>query len=63
MKKRLLLKIYNLMTTIREFEKKLIELHPEQQMRSLQHYYIGQEAIASGIISQLSKYFSFLLFN
>ncbi len=43
------------MTTIREFEKKLIELHPEQQMRSLQHYYIGQEAIASGIISQLSK--------
>ncbi len=43
------------MTTIRKFEEKLIELHPEQEMKSLQHYYIGQEAIASGINSQLSS--------
>lgn len=46
--------LFSMMSKIRSFEEKLIELHPLQEMKSLQHYSIGQEAISVGINSQLS---------
>ena len=50
----LIKKIFFLMVKIRMFEEKLIELHPLQEMKSLQHYCIGQEAITASINSQLT---------
>ena len=53
--KKQLLNMYYMMHKIRLFEEKLIELHPEQMMKCLQHYCIGQEAITTGVNSILNK--------
>ena len=52
--KLLLFNLLDKISKIRIFEEKLIQLHPLQEMKSLQHYSIGQEAISVGINSQLS---------
>lgn len=43
------------MLKIRRFEEKIIELYPEQEMRTPVHLYIGQEAIAVGVCANLNK--------
>lgn len=53
--KTLFISMFEMMIKIRLFEEKLIELHPEQEMKCLQHYCIGQEAVAVGINSHLNK--------
>jgi len=50
-----LIEMYELMLKIRLVEEKLIELHPEQLMKSPHHYYIGQEAVAVGVCVALEK--------
>ena len=50
-----LLAMFKMMLKIRLFEEKLIELHPEQDMKCLQHYCIGQEAITVGVNANLTK--------
>jgi len=54
-KKNVLLSMYEMLIKIRLFEEKLIELHPEQDMKCLQHYCIGQEAITVGINAHLNN--------
>jgi len=49
------LALYKSMVLIRKTEEKLIELHPEQQMKTPFHLYIGQEAVASGICIDMKK--------
>lgn len=44
------------MKFLRMVEEKLVELHPEQNMRTPFHLYIGQEAIAVGVCENLSKF-------
>jgi TPP-dependent pyruvate/acetoin dehydrogenase alpha subunit len=51
----LLLSLYRQMVRIRLVEEKLIELHPEQEMRSPLHLYIGEEAIAVGVCANLAR--------
>ncbi len=43
------------MLRIRMVEEKIVELYPEQQIRCPVHLCIGQEAIAAGVMSQLTK--------
>lgn len=43
------------MNLIRKTEEKLIFLHPEQEMKTPFHLYIGQEAIAAGVCGLTSK--------
>jgi pyruvate dehydrogenase E1 component alpha subunit len=50
-----LIKLYENMLKIRLVEEKLIELHPEQLMKSPHHYYNGQEAVAVGVCEALEK--------
>lgn len=50
-----LLELYRLMTRIRLFEEKIVELYPEQEMKTPVHLCIGQEAIAAGVCIHLSK--------
>jgi pyruvate dehydrogenase E1 component alpha subunit len=50
-----LIEIYEGMLRIRLTEEKLIELHPEQLMKSPHHYYNGQEAVAVGVSAALKK--------
>ena len=50
-----LISMFKMMLKIRLFEEKLIELHPEQDMKCLQHFCIGQEAITVGINANLTK--------
>lgn len=50
-----LVDMYKNMQKIRLVEEKLIELHPEQLMKSPHHYYNGQEAVAVGVCSALTK--------
>lgn len=44
-----LLKLYRQMLLVRSFEMKLIELYPEQEIKTPVHLCIGQEAIAVGV--------------
>jgi len=44
-----------MMILIRKFEEKLVELYPEQEIRTPVHLYIGQEAVATGVCSALSE--------
>jgi len=53
--KETLIELYRNMLTIRFAEEKLVELHPEQQMKTPFHLSIGQEAIASGVSLALTK--------
>ena len=50
-----LLKLFEKMLYIRLVEEKICELYPEQEMRCPIHLCIGQEAIAVGICSALTK--------
>lgn len=43
------------MLKIRRFEERIIDLYPEQQMRTPVHLYIGQEAIAAGVCADLKQ--------
>lgn len=50
-----LLELYRLMVRIRLFEEKIVELYPQQEMKTPVHLCIGQEAIAAGVCIHLSK--------
>jgi pyruvate dehydrogenase E1 component alpha subunit len=43
------------MLLIRRFEEKIVEVYPAQDMKTPVHLYIGQEAIAAGVCSHLTK--------
>lgn len=51
----LYLKLYNKMLLIREVEEKIAEKYNENKMRCPTHLCIGQEAISSGVSSNLKK--------
>ena len=46
---------YKDMLLIRRFEEKCVELYSNQQIRGFLHLYIGQEAIAVGVMSALNE--------
>ncbi len=50
-----LIKIYSVMLKIRLFEERIIQLYPQQEIRTPVHLYIGQEAIAAGVCYYLKK--------
>lgn len=50
-----LIEMYSTMLKIRMTEEKLIELHPEQMMKTPFHLYIGQEGVATGVCAALEK--------
>lgn len=43
------------MLKIRRFEEKIVELYPEQEIKTPAHLCIGQEAIAAGVCENLNK--------
>jgi pyruvate dehydrogenase E1 component alpha subunit len=47
------LEIFRQMTRIRRFEERCAELYTESKIRGFLHLYIGEEAVAAGIIPQL----------
>ena len=47
--------LYTTMVRIRQFEEKIVELYPEQEIRCPVHLCIGQEAIAAGVSIHLNK--------
>lgn len=49
------LHMYQQMTKIREFEKKVNELYQSAKMPGLAHLYIGQEAVAVGVCEALER--------
>jgi TPP-dependent pyruvate/acetoin dehydrogenase alpha subunit len=49
------LSLYERMLKIREFEEKIVQLYPEQEMRCPVHLSIGQEATAAGMCETLRK--------
>jgi len=48
-------KLYRTMVTIRRFEEKIVDIYPAQEMKTPVHLYIGQEAVAAGVCSNLRK--------
>ncbi|MCG2718539.1 MAG: thiamine pyrophosphate-dependent dehydrogenase E1 component subunit alpha [Nanoarchaeota archaeon] len=50
-----IIEMYETMLKIRMVEEKLVELHPEQLMKTPFHLYIGQEAIAAGVCAALTN--------
>jgi len=48
-------KFYSEMLLIRRFEEKCVELYSNQKIRGFLHLYIGEEAIAVGLMSALSE--------
>jgi len=50
-----IIEMYKNMLKIRLTEEKLIELHPEQMMKTPFHLYVGQEAVAAGVCAVLKK--------
>jgi len=46
--------LYRQMLRIRRFEERCVDLYSAQQVRGFTHLYIGQEAVATGVISQLA---------
>lgn len=52
---RLLKKLYSEMLRIRRVEEKIAELYPQQEIRCPVHLCIGQEAVAVGVCTNLSK--------
>jgi len=48
-------KFYHEMLLIRRFEEKCVELYSNQKIRGFLHLYIGEEAIAVGVMNALSK--------
>lgn len=55
MVKALRIRLYETMLRIRQFEEKLIELYPQQEIKCPIHLCIGQEAIAAGVCLNLTK--------
>ncbi len=55
LEKEKLLEMYEKMVRIRKFEVKVDELHLEGKLPGLKHLYIGEEAVAVGIISALRE--------
>ncbi len=55
LEKQKLLEIYQKMVKIRKFEMKVEQLHLQSILPGLKHLYIGEEAIAVGVISNLRK--------
>lgn len=51
-----LIKIYEIMLKIRVFQEKIVEVYPQQKMRTPVHLYIGEEAVATGVCINLRKY-------
>ena len=47
--------LYEMMLRIRMVEEKIAELYPEQEMRCPIHLCIGQEAVAVGVCTNLSR--------
>ncbi|MEA3491585.1 MAG: pyruvate dehydrogenase (acetyl-transferring) E1 component subunit alpha [Campylobacterota bacterium] len=47
--------LYRQMLLIRRFEEKCVELYSNQKIRGFLHLYIGEEAIAVGVMSALSQ--------
>ena len=50
-----ILQMYAIMLKIRLVEEKLIELHPEQMMKTPFHLYNGQEGVATGVCAVLEN--------
>ena len=46
---------YHTMVRIRRVEEKIIELYPQQEMKTPVHLYIGQEAVAAGVCACLER--------
>ncbi len=55
LEKEKLLEMYEKMVRIRKFEVKVEELHLEGKLPGLKHLYIGEEAVAVGVISALRQ--------
>jgi len=55
LEKEKLLEMYEKMLRIRRFEMKVEELHIQGILPGLKHLYIGEEAVAVGVISTLRK--------
>lgn len=55
LEKEKLLEMYEKMVRIRKFEVKVEELHLEGKLPGLKHLYIGEEAVAVGVISNLRE--------
>jgi pyruvate dehydrogenase E1 component alpha subunit len=51
----MLLDLYRKMLLIRRFEEKIVDVYPAQDMKTPVHLYIGEEAIAAGVCSHLTK--------
>lgn len=49
-----LVEMYRLMLRIRRFEERCVELYSAQQVRGFIHLSIGQEAVAAGVVPQLT---------
>lgn len=49
-----LVDLYRQMLRIRRFEERCVDLYSAQKVRGFIHLYIGQEAVAAGVISQLA---------
>lgn len=50
-----LIKAYGRMLLVRIAEEELVQLYLDQKIFSMVHFYIGQEAVAVGVCSQLNK--------
>ena len=50
-----LLEIYAMMLKIRLFEERIVQLYPDQEMRTPVHLCIGQEAIAAAVCQNLKR--------
>jgi TPP-dependent pyruvate/acetoin dehydrogenase alpha subunit len=53
--KTILLELYRKMILIRRFEEKVVEVYPQQEMKTPVHLYIGQEAVAVGSCANLRQ--------
>jgi TPP-dependent pyruvate/acetoin dehydrogenase alpha subunit len=51
----ILVSLMRTMVLIRRFEEKIIEVYPQQDMKTPVHLYIGEEAIAAGVCAHLKK--------
>ena len=45
---------FELMTELRRFEEKAGQLYGQQKIRGFCHLYIGQEAVAAGVVSAMN---------
>lgn len=50
-----MLEFYRMMTTIRMFEERIVDLYARGEVPGLAHLYIGEEAIATGVCAALER--------